>query len=35
MKIRCKECGLKIRRPGHAEGADHIRRKNTKATEKK
>jgi len=23
---RCKECGLKIRRPGHAYGHDHIRR---------
>jgi hypothetical protein len=31
MKVRCKECGLKIRRPGHAEGEDHKKRKAARA----
>ena len=25
-KPRCKKCGLKIRRPGHENGQDHLRR---------
>lgn len=28
---RCKKCGLKIRRPGHEYGPDHIRRAGKKA----
>jgi hypothetical protein len=25
--VRCAECRLKVRRPGHSEGQDHMRRK--------
>lgn len=31
MKERCKECGLKIRRPNHKEGESHIKRKAARA----
>lgn len=30
-KPRCKECGLKIRGPNHADGPDHIKRAGKKA----
>jgi hypothetical protein len=30
-KPRCSSCGLKIRGPNHAEGADHLRRSSARA----
>lgn len=31
MKATCKECGLKIRRPGHENGESHNKRKAKRA----
>ncbi len=31
MKPRCPQCGLKIRRPNHANGEDHNKRAATRS----